>query len=403
MKLDELIENVRLVTADDAGANWQIRQDSMLGLSDGCIAWIGHTGDKRPQADRYLDARGRCLTPGLVDCHSHLVYAGHRSAEFAARMEGQSYEAIASSGGGILNTVNATRQASFEQLYAASASRLERLLAEGVTTVEIKSGYGLELETESRMLEVAREMARQYPVTLKTTFLGAHALPNEYQDRPDAYIDHVCNDMLPALHDRGLVDAVDVFLEHIAFNPDQCRRVFETAQSLGLPVKGHVGQLSGLGGAKLVARYAGLSADHLEYLDAEEVPAMAAAGTVAVLLPGAWYMLRETRKPDVKSLRAAAVRMAVATDLNPGSSPMASLLLAANQACVFFGLTVPESFAAITANAAVALGMGATHGRIEEGMSADLCLWNVDDPEQLIAEVALHKPDMIWKNGRHVG
>jgi imidazolonepropionase len=350
-----------------------------LVVRDGAIAWVGaneHVPREFAALPRH-DGRDMLVTPGLVDCHTHLVYGGDRADEFALRLAGATYTEIASRGGGIVSTVRATREASEDELFAAASTRLRRLLDEGVCAIEIKSGYGLDLANERKQLRVARRLAEAYGVTVKTTFLGAHALPPEFAGRGDAYIDRICNEMLPALAAEGLVDAVDAFCDTIGFSAAQTERVFEAAERERLPVKLHAEQLSDAGGAQLAARHHALSADHLEYLSEAGIAAMRAAGTVAVLLPGAYYMLRETRKPPVEALREAGVPMAVATDHNPGSSPLLSLLVAMHMACTLFRLTVPEMLAAVTRHAARALGLQATQGTIGAGRPANFVLWDV--------------------------
>ena len=327
---------------------------------------------------------GKCwLTPGLIDCHTHIVYAGNRSNEFEARLHGATYSDIARHGGGILSTVRATRAASEADLLAAARPRIDALLAQGVTTLEIKSGYGLDIETEAKMLRVARHIGATLPVRVCTTFLGAHALPPEYAEQPDAYIDVICNDMLPTLAGSGLVDAVDAFCENIGFSAKQTERVFQAAQRLGLPVKLHAEQLSDQDGAALVARYGGLSADHLEYISTRGIAAMAAAGIVAVLLPGAFYFLRELQLPPIQALRVAKVPMAIATDCNPGTSPLTSLLLAMNMACTFFRITPQEALTGVTLHAAKALGLAQTLGSLEIGKTADFAIWDIERPADL--------------------
>ncbi len=354
-------------------------------VEGGMLRWMGPVGAV-PAAHAALpqfDGGGALTTPGLVDCHTHLVYGGQRANEFAMRLEGASYEDVAKAGGGIASSVRATREASDDELFASASARLENLLAEGVCAVEIKSGYGLTLDHERKQLRVARRLGEAHGVTVRTTFLGAHALPPEYAGRSDAYVDLVCNEMLPALVAEGLVDAVDVFCERIAFTLAQTEQVFQAAQALGVPVKLHAEQLSDMGGAALAARYRALSCDHIEHLSQAGVDAMAAAGTVAVLLPGAYYTLRDTHLPPIAALRAAGVPMAVSTDHNPGTSPALSLLLMANMACTLFRLTVPEAIAGITTHAARALGLSATHGSMAAGMPANFVLWDVQDVAEL--------------------
>jgi imidazolonepropionase len=354
-----------------------------VAIEGGRIVWAG------PEAElpaglggERVDLGGRLVTPGLIDCHTHVVYAGNRAREFEMRLEGASYEEVARAGGGILSTVRATRAANADALLAAALPRVDRMLASGTTTLEVKSGYGLDVETELAMLRAARRIGQERPVSVVTTFLGAHAVPPEFAGRADAYIDEVAIPALRAARDEGLVDAVDGFCEGIAFSPAQIARVFAAAKDLGLPVKLHAEQLSNLGGAALAARNGALSADHLEWLDAEGIEAMATAGTVAVLLPGAFYTLRETKLPPVGALRAAGVPMAVATDCNPGSSPMESLPLAMNMACTLFRLTPEEALAGATVHAARALGL-ADRGRIAPGLRADLAVWEAAHPAEL--------------------
>ena len=360
-------------------------RDGAVVVEHGRIAWLGACANL-PEAYRQMprhDAHGAWITPGLVDCHTHLVYGGQRADEFAMRLGGASYEEIARAGGGIVSTVRATREADEATLFAQSAVRLQALLAEGVTAIEIKSGYGLSLDAERKQLRVARQLGSAYGVTVHTTFLGAHALPPEYAGRADDYIELVCDTMLPALSEEGLVDAVDAFCEGIGFSPAQTARVFAAAARHGLPVKLHAEQLSNLGGAALAARHKALSADHLEHLDEAGVVAMAEAGTVAVLLPGAYYFLRDTHLPPLALLRQHGVPIAISTDHNPGTSPTTSLLLMMNMACTLFRMTVPEVLAGVTAHAARALGAADRHGRLAAGRAADFALWQVASPAEL--------------------
>ena len=360
-------------------------QPCAIVVAQGDIAWIG-APDAVPAvhvaAPRH-DGRGALVTPGLVDCHTHLVYGGQRANEFAMRLAGATYEEVAKAGGGIVSSVRATREASEDELFASATVRLRSLLQEGVCAIEIKSGYGLSLAHERKQLRVARRLGEAHGVTVRTTFLGAHALPPEYAGRSQDYIDLVCREMLPALHAEGLVDAVDVFCERIAFSLAETEQVFRVAQALGIPVKLHAEQLSDMGGAALAARYGALSCDHIEHLSPEGIAAMAQAGTVAVLLPGAYYTLRDTHLPPIEALRAAGVPMAVSTDHNPGTSPTLSLLLMVNMACTLFRLTVPEAIAGVTTHAARALALQDTHGLLAAGRPANFVLWNLQDAAEL--------------------
>jgi imidazolonepropionase len=372
---------VNCTAATMAGdAPYGLIRDAAILTECGAIRWTGPRADA-PKAPEH-DLGGRLVTPALIDCHTHIIHGGHRAHEFEMRLNGATYEEVARAGGGILSTVTATRAASVEELVASALPRLDALIAEGVATVEIKSGYGLDIDTELRMLRAARALAALRPVTIRTSFLGAHAIPPGYKGRPDAYIDEVCIPALGAAHADGLADAVDGFCEGIAFSPAQIARVFDAAKRLGLPVKLHAEQLSNLGGAALAAGHGALSADHLEYLDEPGVKAMAAAGTVATILPGAFYAIRETQAPPIELLRQHGVPMAVSTDMNPGSSPMCSLLLAMNMACTLFRLTPEEALRGATQHAARALGLS-DRGTITPGQRADLAVWNADTPAEL--------------------
>ncbi len=364
-----------------------LAEESSVVLRDGKIVWLGPDSALPPELEAHheVDCEGRLLTPGLIDCHTHLVWGGDRLREFEMRLAGVAYEEIARQGGGIASTVQSTRQATDEQLYSTARDRLENLTADGVTTVEIKSGYGLDTATEARMLRVARRLGHDHAIRVRTTFLGAHAVPPEFAGRSDDYLELVVSQMLPRIAEEHLADAVDAFCEGIAFSVSQVDRLFTAARRLGLPVKLHAEQLSLLGGAALAARHGALSADHLEYLDEEGVRAMAGAGTVAVLLPGAFYCLRETQQPPVAALRSHRVPIAVATDLNPGSSPVHSLLTAVNLACLLFGLTPEEGLAGVTREAARALGMADEIGTLEVGKRGDLALWDLEEPAELVA------------------
>ena len=374
-----------------------------LAVDKGRIAWLGSArdlpGPPETLARAVYDLEGRWITPGLIDCHTHLVYGGDRAEEFELRLGGASYAEIARRGGGIVSTVQATRAASRGELSQAAERRLRALLAEGVTTVEIKSGYGLEIDAELRQLAVARGLGETLPVTVKTTFLGAHTVPPEFADRADDYIE-LLTDNMPKVADSGLADAVDAFCETIAFTPEQTARVFEAARRNGLPVKLHADQLSDLGGAQLAADFAALSADHLEYTSEAGVEAMAKAGSVAVLLPGAFYFLRETKLPPVEAFRAAGVPIAIATDSNPGSAPVTSLLLMLNMACTLFRMTPAEALAGVTRNAAKALGMAESHGTLEVGKAADFAIWNIARPAELAYRVGFNPLHQLVKGGQ---
>lgn len=380
-RFDVVLTGVHLATLD--GDDWGIVRDAALGVAGDTIAWLG-PGERLPDvpASRRIAFDGAWATPGLVDCHTHLVYAGNRAAEFERRLAGATYEEIARSGGGILSTVRATRAASEEELAAASRPRLAAIAAEGATTVEIKSGYGLAREAELKQLAVARRLGVELGIAVRTTLLAAHAVPPEFEGRPDAWIDTVCADIVPAAARSGLADAVDAFCDRIGFTRGQTRRVFEAARGVGLPVKLHAEQLSDQDGAALAAEYRALSADHLEWLSPRGIAAMADARTVAVLLPGAYYALRETRLPPVDALRRAGVPMAVATDCNPGTSPTTSPLLMLNMACTLFRLTPLEAVRGMTSVAALALGLP-DRGRLRVGMRADVAVYAVGEPAEL--------------------
>ena len=383
MLCDRVWRNARLATLVGPGLGEVA--DGVVAALGGRIVYAGAAAEAPAlDAPTVEDCAGRWITPGLIDPHTHLVYAGDRAHEFELRLAGASYEAIARAGGGIVATVAATRAASETELIDAALPRLDALIAEGVTTVEVKSGYGLTLDDELKMLRAAHVLGERRPVTIKTTFLGAHALPPEFADDPDGYIDLVCRKMIPAVAEAGLADAVDAFCEGIGFTPDQTRRVFEAARAHGLPVKLHAEQLSNLHGAALAAEFGALSADHLEHLDAAGVAAMAKAGTVATLLPGAYYFVRETQPPPVAALRAAGVPMALATDCNPGTSPLTSLLLVMNMAATLFRMTVEECLAGVTREAARALGRADEVGTLEVGKRCDLAMWDIERPAELV-------------------
>jgi len=401
---DSLWTNGRLATMRTTGKPYGAIENAALAVKDGRIAWIGPVaelaGEPRKLARELHNLSGRWVTPGLIDCHTHLVYGGDRAHEFELRLGGATYEEIARAGGGIRSTVAATRAASEDELLESATRRLEALQAEGVTVVEIKSGYGLDTESEMKMLRVARGLGRRRSVTIRTTFLGAHALPPEFEGSADHYIDLVVDSMLPAVAAAGLADSVDAFCEKIAFTPTQTERVFAAASKLRLPVRLHADQLSDLGGAALAARFQALSADHLEYTSEQGVAALASAGTVAVLLPGAFYFLREKQLPPVEQLRAARVPIALATDNNPGSSPVTSILLILNMACTLFRLTPEEALAGVTRHASQALGLQATHGTLDVGKSADFAVWDIERPAELCYRIGFNPCRAVVQAGR---
>ena len=391
MKTSKLFVDLNAATMCENQDAYGMIENAAIAITEGVIAWVGPVAEL-PTAFASLPREsfdGRTVTPGLIDCHTHIVHGGDRSVEFEMRLKGASYEELARAGGGIVSTVTATRSASEDTLLRDALRRVDALIAEGVTSIEIKSGYGLETDTELRMLRVARSIAKNRQIRVKTTFLGAHATPAEYTGRDDNYIDEVCIPTLRAAHAEGLVDVVDGFCEGIAFNPSQIARVFDVARELGLPVKLHAEQLSNSGGAKLAASYGALSADHIEYLDEDGVKAMVDAGTIAVILPGAFYTLRETQAPPIDLLRKHGVPMALATDINPGSSPLHSLLLALNMGCTLFRLTPEEALRGVTINAALALGLSDT-GLIKKGMRADLAVWDVKHPAELAYRIGFN-------------
>ena len=380
------------------GAPYGAIRDGAVAVEGDRISWIGSRKEWKDRARDEHDARGAWITPGLVDCHTHLVHAGNRAREFELRLQGTTYEEIAKAGGGIASTVRSTRAASEDELFLVAKRRLAQWIDEGTAVIEIKSGYGLDRDTELKMLRVARRLGEA--IAVKTTFLGAHAVPEEYQGRADDYVEFVCEEVLPAALEEKLVDAVDVFCERIAFDVRQTTRVLEKAKALGLPVKLHADQLSDSGGAALAGRHGALSADHLEYSNEEGIRALRQAGTVAVLLPGAFYFLRETRLPPIEALRRNRVPVALATDNNPGSSPLSSPLLAMNLACTLFRFTPEEALAGLTIHGARALGMQASHGTLEKGKAADLALWDVESPAELAYAIGANPCAGVVRAGR---
>ncbi len=386
---DVLIVNARLATMREG--RYSIVEQAALRVRGGRIDWLGPMRDLPANDKESLDVHGAVVTPGLVDCHTHLVYAGNRAMEFERRLQGVSYEEIAREGGGIAATVRATRAASGAELRHQSQARFDALTAHGVTTVEIKSGYGLDRENELKCLRVARSLGGG-DAHVVTTLLAAHAVPPEYRGRADDYVDHICREIIPAAAREGLADAVDAFCEGIGFTPAQTRRVFECARTSGLRVKLHADQLSNLGGAALAAEFGALSADHLEHTDEAGVEALARAGVVAVLLPGAYYFLRETHLPPIDALRRHRVPIAIATDCNPGTSPIASPSAIMNMACTLFRMTPEEALAGMTCHAARALGLEDEIGTLEAGKRADLAIWDIDHPAQLAAQIGIHRP-----------
>lgn len=406
MEWDQLWIEVNLATMDpdQPGAYGAIR-DGAVAIKDGKIAWVGPRS-ALPEFDPFslpvYRGHGGWLTPGLIDCHTHLLFGGTRASEFEQRLNGATYEQIAQAGGGILSTVRATRAADEETLFQGGRKRLNSLLREGVTTVEIKSGYGLDLPTERRLLEVARHLGAMHPIEVVTTFLGAHALPEEYRGDAEGYVREVIETQLPAIAGDGLADAVDVFCEHIAFDLAQTEAIFQAAKAHDLPVKLHAEQLSNMGGSALAARYQALSVDHIECLDEAGVKAIADAGTVAVLLPGAFFTLKETRRPPIALLREHRVPMALASDFNPGSSPLCSTLLMLNMGCTLFGLTPEEALAGVTRHGARALGLQERVGQIRVGMEADLVLWEIDEPAELAWQYGCNPCREVMKHGQMV-
>ncbi len=399
-----VLSNLTAATMSAVADGYGLIHNAAITIEADKICWVGPL--KELPEDWHdvprTDLNGRLATPSLIDCHTHIVYGGSRAREFEMRLNGATYEEIARSGGGIRSTVAATRAASEDELLANALPRADALLAEGVTLLEIKSGYGLDLETELKMLRVARRIGELRPVKVVTTFLGAHALPPEYEGRSDAYISFVCDEVLPAVQAERLADAVDAFCEGIAFSPEQVSRVFDRARALGLPVKIHSEQLSNLGGSAMAASHKALSADHLEYLDGAGIQSMKEAGTIAVLLPGAFYFLRETQHPPLQELRDAGVPIAIATDANPGSSPLTSLLLCMNMACTLFRMTPQETLAGTTRNAAQALGQVETCGTLEAGKLANIAIWDVQEPAELAYRIGFNPLNRLYFLGEDI-
>lgn len=400
-KIDLLIDNIHIASMTNNGQAYGTIENASVAIKDGLICSVAESPNKDFDADKVVDGNGQWLTPGLIDCHTHLVYAGNRATEFEMRQQGKSYAEIAQQGGGIQSTVNATRQATESELLESAIKRATRLAEEGVTCIEIKSGYGLDLETELSMLRVAAKLERYLPLSTVPTYLGAHTVPLEYKDNPDAYVEFVCNVVIPKVAEQGLARSVDVFCESIGFSPTQCQKVFESAKKHGLHIKAHVEQLSDLKGAKLAANFGAMSVDHIEYLAESDIQDLAEAGTVAVLLPGAFYFLRETQLPPVDALKKHKVPIAIATDLNPGSSPLASILTTMNMSCVLFGLTPEDALKGVTINAAKALKQ-CSKGQIATGYDADLCLWDIQHPSELSYGINQLRPSQKWVAGNEI-
>jgi imidazolonepropionase len=396
---DVVIENVRIASMQKNGKAYGILSQSCVAIKDGKVLAIFGSSDTSYQSSKKVDGENKWLLPGFIDCHTHLVYGGNRANEFEQRLQGKTYTEIAQQGGGIQGTVNATREASELTLLTSAIKRAARLVEEGVTCIEVKSGYGLDLDTELKMLNVAKQIAEHLPVNIIPTYLGAHTVPKEYRSNPDDYVQFICDQVIPVVAQQQLANCVDVFCEGIGFSPAQCRKIFAAAKTHKLNVKAHVEQLSDLKGAKLAAEFGAISVDHIEYLDPKDIPALKQSGTVAVLLPGAFYYLSETQKPPVAALRANKVPMAIATDLNPGSSPIASILTIMNMASVLFGLTPEEVLQGVTLHAAKALDI-ANKGQIQTGMDADLCLWDIEHPAELVYGINQHRPAAKWFAGR---
>jgi imidazolonepropionase len=396
---DVVIDNVRIASMQKNGNAYGILSQSCVAIKDAKVLAIFDSTDTSYQSSKRVDGENKWLLPGFIDCHTHLVYGGNRANEFEQRLQGKTYTEIAHQGGGIQGTVNATRAASEQTLLSSAIKRAARLAEEGVTCIEVKSGYGLDLHTELKMLKVAKHISEYLPVNIVTTYLGAHAVPKEYRSSPDDYVQFICDQVIPVVAQQQLANCVDVFCESIGFSPTQCRKIFAAAKTHALDVKAHVEQLSDLKGAKLAAEFAAISVDHIEYLDPKDIPALKQSGTVAVLLPGAFYYLSETQKPPVAALRANKVPIAIATDLNPGSSPIASILTIMNMASVLFGLTPEEVLYGVTLHAAKALNLP-NKGQVKAGMDADLCLWDIAHPAELVYAINQHRPSAKWFAGK---
>ena len=396
---DVVIDNVRIASMQKNGNAYGILSQSCVAIKDAKVLAIFDSTDTSYQSSKRVDGENKWLLPGFIDCHTHLVYGGNRANEFEQRLQGKTYIEIAQQGGGIQGTVNATRAASEQTLLNSAIKRAARLVEEGVTCIEVKSGYGLDLHTELKMLKVAKQIAERLPVNIIPTYLGAHTVPKEYRSNPDDYVQFICDQVIPVVAQQQLANCVDVFCESIGFSPAQCRKIFAAAKTHKLDVKAHVEQLSDLKGAKLAAEFAAISVDHIEYLDPADIPALKQSGTVAVLLPGAFYYLSETQKPPVEALRANNIPIAIATDLNPGSSPIASILTIMNMASVLFGLTPEEVLYGVTLHAAKALNLP-NKGQVKAGMDADLCLWDIAHPAELVYAINQHRPSAKWFAGK---
>jgi imidazolonepropionase len=396
---DVVIDNVRIASMQKNGNTYGFLTGSSVAIKNAKVLAIFDASEESYESTQKYDGENKWLLPGFIDCHTHLVYGGNRANEFEQRLQGKTYTEIAQQGGGIQGTVNATRAASEQTLLSSAIKRAARLAEEGVTCIEVKSGYGLDLHTELKMLKVAKHISEYLPVNIVTTYLGAHAVPKEYRSNPDDYVQFICDQVIPVVAQQQLANCVDVFCESIGFSPTQCRKIFAAAKTHALDVKAHVEQLSDLKGAKLAAEFAAISVDHIEYLDPKDIPALKQSGTVAVLLPGAFYYLSETQKPPVAALRANKVPIAIATDLNPGSSPIASILTIMNMASVLFGLTPEEVLYGVTLHAAKALNLP-NKGQVKAGMDADLCLWDIAHPAELVYAINQHRPSAKWFAGK---